>query len=271
MTLENLQCPACGSRELKEIDVDTFKCPHCGMSFMLSGRDEHVIDYKKRIKELEAETEQLRQQLNAKIVQTKMAYDDAEKERKTILPRAFAKMLKEDGFLIYAVGILFLMLIILSLQEPLSEFQHTRRVKALEKSVSEIQQDIDEGRYGEALVKTESIRGDNYNTEDTKRWESTRKALIKQIEEEKAKANNYTIIAMPERSARYVGEPYESVVSKLTSAGFTNIVTKEADQKSGLFHSAKDVNEISVRGTMSFEKGEEFPSNAEIIIYYYPE
>ena len=260
MTLENLQCPACGSRELQEIDVDTFKCPYCGTSFVLNKRDKNIIEYKKTIKKLEAENERLR-----------MKYEDADKERKILIPRTLANFFSRDSeFALYImfVGIVFLG----ALAYWGGRYAiHLFNVRSLEKNVVEIQQDIDEGRYGEALVKTESIRGDNYDKEDTKRWESTRKELINQIEKEEAKANNYTLIAMPERSARYVDEPYESVVSNLTSAGFTNIVVKEADQKAGLFHSAKDVKEISVRGAMSFEKGEEFPSDAEIIIYYYPE
>ena len=95
--------------------------------------------------------------------------------------------------------------------------------------------------------------------------------MKKQIEETKAKANNYIIITMPESSARYIGEPYIDVVDKLSSLGFTNIEVKESEQKSGFFHSVKDVKEIIIQGNTSFEKGEEFPSTVEIKIYYYSE
>lgn len=203
------------------------------------------------------------------MAQTKMAYDDAEKERKTIIPRAFAGLLGKESPTVMMIGFLVFFFLLVGLLTFWSNYRHSLRVKELEKTIVEIQQDIDEGSFDEALIKTESIRGNNFSSEDTERWDNTRNSLIKQIEEAKAKANNYTIIAMPESSARYIGETYESVVSKLTSAGFTNIVTKKADKKAGLFHSAGDVKEISVQGAMSFEKGEEFHSTAEIVIYYY--
>ena len=267
--MQQLTCPFCGSNQLIEKDIDLFLCDHCKSEFIIN-RDKHVINYKKRIAELEAENKRLHMKLDASLKQRKMAFENAKYERKSGIIRTLIESMGRDGIIgIVSLLILFTMAISSSFNITSSTKRHEENVKHLESVVQQIQDDIDAGRYDEALIKTESIRGNNYSHEDDKRWDNTRNKLVKDINDAKEKARLETVLTAPDKSTSLKGKRYEDVKSLFENAGFINITVSKSEKESGVFDEPKDVERVVINGQDSFKKGDEFPLDARVIIYYY--
>ena len=267
--MQQLTCPFCGSNQLIEKDIDLFLCDHCKSEFIIN-RDKHVINYKKRIAELEAENKRLHMKLDASLKQRKMAFENAKYERKSGIIRTLIESMGRDGIIgIVSLLILFTVAISSSFNITSSTKRHEENVKHLESVVQQIQDDIDAGRYDEALIKTESIRGNNYSHEDDKRWDNTRNKLVKDINDAKEKARLETVLTAPDKSTSLKGKRYEDVKSLFENAGFINITVSKSEKESGVFDKPKDVERVVINGQDSFKKGDEFPLDARVIIYYY--
>ena len=203
MKIRTLYCPECKAPLDVEDDLDTFYCKYCGSKLYLDEQSDALLTAKVRVKEIEHET-----------VCKKMAYEDKKHKRKHEL----------RSFILYiAVAIILIGGIY---------FVHGFKTRKIERLVNEIQEDIDAGRYDEALVKTQQIRDDEFSSEDKAKWKATRKVLEKTIKERKRNNNS---ILVPNSASKYRGKPYKEVKAELKGAGFTNISTNESSKKPGIF------------------------------------
>ena len=85
-----------------------------------------------------------------------------------------------------------------------------------------------------------------------------------------SKAANDGKIAIPESSSEFEGENYKDVVTRLESAGFTNIETEGlGDLITGFFHKDGDVKTVSVNGSTSYSSHQRFSPGAQIVIRYH--
>ena len=85
-----------------------------------------------------------------------------------------------------------------------------------------------------------------------------------------SKAANDGKIAIPESSSEFEGENYKDVVTRLESAGFTNIETEGlGDLITGFFHKDGDVKTVSVNGSTSYSSQQRFSPGAQIVIRYH--
>lgn len=85
-----------------------------------------------------------------------------------------------------------------------------------------------------------------------------------------SKAANDGKVAIPESSSGFEGENYEDVVTRLESAGFTNIETEGlGDLITGFFHKDGEVKTVSVDGSTSYSSHQRFSPSARIVIRYH--
>ena len=80
------------------------------------------------------------------------------------------------------------------------------------------------------------------------------------------------MIKMSEKSSKYVGKDYESVVGNFKAMGFINITLKRADNlKIGVLKKEGEIYSISIDGKTKFKKNDEFYYDApiEIIVNTY--
>jgi hypothetical protein len=76
--------------------------------------------------------------------------------------------------------------------------------------------------------------------------------------------------AMPASSSHLKGEDYQDVVSKLRSAGFTNVITATIDDLvTGWLTKDGEVEKVSVDGSTDFQANSKFPKGAEIVVTYH--
>ncbi len=77
-------------------------------------------------------------------------------------------------------------------------------------------------------------------------------------------------IAIPESSSGFGGENYKDVVTRLESAGFTNVETEGlGDLITGFLHKDGDVKTVSVNGSTSYSSRQRFSPDAQIVIRYH--
>lgn len=246
MELRVMKCPVCGgSIEIKE-DAETVVCPYCKTPLYVEDNNLVRIKAKVRIKEIEHET-----------ARYKMNLDDKAEIR---------KMDSRNGLLL-----LLLPFILLGVISVIAFGSHGLKTRTLEKTVAEIQEDIDNENFGEARVKVESLRDSDFSSDDKKRWNQTRKELIKQIDTAEEEAILAKSIPVPAASSKIKGMNYTDVVDLFEEAGFTNVKAIESADKAGFFHDANEVKEISIAGDKRFKEGDVFLPDAVISIYYYSE
>ena len=71
-----------------------------------------------------------------------------------------------------------------------------------------------------------------------------------------------------EKTSKYTGENYQTVINKLTDIGFTNISEAVQDPDPSFYYKAGDCTRISINGVEDFKKGDKFPADSVIRIYY---
>ena len=207
MELKVMKCPVCnGTIEVKE-DVDTVVCEYCKTPLYVEENNLARINSKVRMKELEHET-----------ARVKMAYDDKADKRRS--KRQEQKDAYRFGFMLWFIPIVMCLILL-----AVTYGGHGLKTKTLEKTVTEIQEDINNENFDEARVKVESLRDSDFSSDDKKRWNETRKELIKQIDEAEEQAILAKSIPVPAASSKIKGMNYNDVVDLFEDAGFTNVKT----------------------------------------------
>lgn len=253
MELKVVNCPICGGKIEISTEEETVICKYCQTQFYIEENNPERLKSKVRLKEIEHET-----------ARVKMALDDKADKRKTKLQ---GKMAERKFFYFAVMGFfLFLLLLLIGAYAYIGV-----RSKSLEKTVAEIQEDIDNENFDAARVKVESLRDSEFYGEEKKRWKETRKQLIKQIDEAEKAAIIAKSIAVPAASSKIKGMNYNDVVELFENSGFSNINALESTDKAGLFHDGGDVKEISIGGDDKFKEGDLFLPDTLVTIYYFAE
>lgn len=141
--------------------------------------------------------------------------------------------------------------------------------KKLEKQVKQVEAYIAEENYDSALT-TAYAMSDNYSSS----WSETRANLISRIKELQGESEHKDgEIRIPTKD--YSGEQYSDAVAAFETAGFTNVKAEpvEYDLLTGwadkLTETKGSVEEISINGNTSYDKGGWASPDAAIIIRYH--
>ena len=166
MKMVVLRCPNCGGNLQVEDGIDTFFCKYCGYKIILEGQDDSSIQAKVSIRGMEHKE---------RLVEKKYAHEryKNESEKKTFFTIMFGCLL--------AVLVGIVLIFLLGMME---ESEVDKQEAELQAIVDEIMVDIENSSFDEAYVKVNMLYWDSsWSSEGKKKWDATRKALIKTIEE----------------------------------------------------------------------------------------
>lgn len=253
MEVKAMKCPVCDALLEVQEGAEFVTCKYCSSKLFVEDNNLERIKAKVRMKEIEHET-----------ARAKMAFDDKADARRK-------KMEEKKNENRSTIGLILGLFIIPILIIGGMYLSHGMKTKSLEKTVAEIQKDISNENFDDARVKVESLRDSDFSSDDKKRWNQTRKQLIKQIDDAEKAAILEKSIVVPAASSKIKGMNYNDVVELFENAGFTNINAIESTDKAGLFHDAGDVKEISIGGDKRFKESDVFLPDSLVTIYYYAE
>lgn len=176
MEFVKLKCPSCGADLNVDNGLDTFFCQYCGAKILLHGQNSDALQAKAKVKIVETEAN--------KELEMQKEKHRAEKEE-----REFKA--KEDHKVAVGALIWFAALIsIIGLVMLIVNIAGKNELKQLETIYQEIQIDIENGNYDEALIKTNRLRAsDKQNLTVRMQWASTRNDLVRQIKRLQKEAN----------------------------------------------------------------------------------
>ena len=165
MKLMALRCPNCGSRIDGVDGLDTFYCQYCGYPIIMEDMSSVAYAAKTRVRELESEENLYDKSLTQERFKMEYQRDDARYALKWFLI-----------IMLFCVGLP----LALSWHEKKERQEQREELQGLVEAVMEY---IDEGNFKTAYATAEQIKWDGgmLNSE-TRKWNKTRRRLIKEIE-----------------------------------------------------------------------------------------
>ena len=175
MKLQALRCPNCnGSLDIED-GIDTFYCKYCGYKIIIDGQSGVLLRAKVDMKKMEHEERLLDKQLAQERykIESKKATD---KDNDRSLNRSIVML----------VIIVLIAFSVVFVGNKGAEEQERK----LQATVAEIMVDIDRRAYEEAYIKANSLYwNDSWTDDGEAKWNATREALLKMIEEAKKEGN----------------------------------------------------------------------------------
>lgn len=170
MKLHALKCPNCDASIEIEDGIDTFFCKYCGYKIYLDGMSDASINAKVQIKGMAH--------------QEKMKTMQYEQERYKITKKEQRKTKEANRNVIYTVAIVAAVIIFNVAVFGSMERKSIKEEQQLQATVQEIMADIESGNFDEAYVKANSLHYTaGWSDDIEKKWDETRKTLLKQIEQ----------------------------------------------------------------------------------------
>lgn len=165
MEFVQMKCPNCCAALEVEDSIDSFYCKYCGTKILVNGQSKHVVNAKTKIRMMDKLGDMQKELHRA---QAEGARRKAE-EAKKVLP--------------WIAGI-FLFIIVLSLSIAYFSGTGERKEKQrLETLYAEIQEDIRNGEYTEAMVKTNALRMSGGYASEREKWDEIREGIIEIIDD----------------------------------------------------------------------------------------
>lgn len=176
MKMITLRCPNCGASLEIDNGIDTFFCMHCGHKIIMAHMDKEAIKARVKIKSMEHEE--------------RLVDKYHQQERYKIRNQ------NRNDWLIggISIGLLLLGMFICGIVTVIGNNGAAKQERKLQSIVDEIMIDIDNGDFTAAYIKANSLYWDSdWTSEGKDKWNATRKAIIKQIQEaEKAATGTIT-------------------------------------------------------------------------------
>jgi len=177
MQLNALQCKECGAN----INIETNKqkivfCSYCGTKHFIDDESLNInVNYKKedvaRVKESEHKV---------KIREMELAHELKASKRES---KDWVR------WIIVAFALMFLPTIFFSFFNSSEKKEHLAEIERLQNIVVEIEAEVVIGNYESALIKANSLHYiSSYSSDTKKKWDETRKGMIKTIEQSKKDA-----------------------------------------------------------------------------------
>ena len=252
-----LDCPHCGAVLEPKDGLDTFFCTYCGGKIIISEMSDAAYQARVDIKKLEKNVELHKTELEHKALMK----DKEHQQERFNFKRIIILLILMPVISLGPLGLMYLV----------SSIPHRKEIKKLEKTESQIIEDIDNQNYDSALLKANQLYyTSNWSSEEEKAWNDKRENYINLILEKKRENDiNGEYIAVPASADDLKGEKYSKVAEKLKKAGFTNVSAQKTIKSKGLFDWSDTVEHVSISGKEDFIKGETYENNSRIIIYYY--
>ena len=177
--------------------------------------------------------------------------------------------------LLLPIGISVVMLLVGIVPDLIKKHRTIEENNDLQDYYTEAQELMNNNKFDQALQRANMI---SPSEEDNSEWDEKRESLINEINKKKMEyeIENFKSkgkkVKAPEDSDDLEGENYEDVVKQLKEAGFKFVRTETiADVVIGLFDDVGEVEKISINGKTSFDKGDKFPEESEVVVTYHIE
>ena len=163
MNLVSVKCPSCGATLNIDNGIDTCFCTYCGSKIFLNDLQPENINARVRMKELQHEEIMADKEQHHEI----LVHELKQKKHKRVLL----------GLGIAIIACLALIIIV----GLFSENSDKKLDEQLSNIVAEIQIDLSNGDYDNALIKANSLYFTGSSNDYEKKWDNMREALIKAI------------------------------------------------------------------------------------------
>lgn len=165
MELVQMKCPNCNADLEVENSIDSFYCKYCGTKILVEGQSKHVVNAKAKIRMMDKLGDMQKEYHRRKEEEAKRSAEQAKK----MVPWFI-------GFFVFMIGLL----IFVGFMSEASEKKEEQRLEAI---YAEIQTDIANGDYTEALVKANGLHFSGGGSDDRKKWDKIREGTIEIIED----------------------------------------------------------------------------------------
>lgn len=175
MNIITLRCPNCGAGLEIDNGIDTFYCMHCGHRIIMENMNKEAIRARVKLKGMEHDE---------RLVDKYQQHERYKIESENKKDRRFWSIL---------IGGWLFILLIVGVVQVVGNNGAEKQEQKLQSIVDEIMIDIDNGDFAAAYIKANLLYWDSgWTNEGKDKWNATRKAIIKQIQE-KEKAETGTI------------------------------------------------------------------------------
>lgn len=176
MKMITLRCPNCGASLEIDNGIDTFFCMHCGHRIIMENMNKEVIKARVKLKGMEHDERLI---------------DKYHQHERYKIENENKKDRRLWGVLI---GGWILIMLIIGVIIVIGNNGTAKQEQKLQSIIDEIMIDIDNGDFAAAYIKANSLYWDSdWTSEGKDKWNATRKAIIKQIQEaEKAATGTIT-------------------------------------------------------------------------------
>lgn len=175
MKLTQMKCPNCSANLDVENGIDSFFCKYCGTKILLEGQSQAAYTAKtinnvaNRL--LDQREEKIRRKEEERRRQEEAARRREESNRKTA-PFAFLGL--------FAIAIISIAMLFYLMSGEKKEI--ASETAKLEATYAEIQADISQGNYTDALLKANTLHFTGSGLAEKRKWDSTRESVIAMIE-----------------------------------------------------------------------------------------
>ena len=277
MKIVQMKCPNCKATLDVQNGIDTFFCTYCGTPLMLDGQSKTAIKARVRLKEMEHE-ERVQDRRYEHEERTQRNKYDNEAARWSRKHKSERFELKSKVVLIvapFAALMLYFIVMFSWIDRPSSaETKHNELTEQLTELDKQIEDDILNGNYDAALLKTNRLRmDDGWSNESEAAWTEKRETYFAIIEEKQreGKPQNVTMISAPLSSEDFLKLSYDEAKQVLLDAGFHNIDDESQYGDAGFFAKSQLVTGIILGGKSNFTTEDSFPESAHVIIKHYEE
>ena len=283
MELKSLHCPNCGGLLDVEDGLDVFFCKYCGYKVVLTGLSDEAYKSKVKLKEFEYEKEaQERKIQNDQLMwekqyqKDKLRWEQEEKAKAREYKRERAKERRERSPLVLFAGfvILYFVAIIFWAWGGLGRIRDFSRVKELKELSSEIEECIDDEDFDEAQQLNEKLR----STVNELEYDENASFWDGQYDEyrlliEYTRRDVYDLdpirITMTQGSRVISQMSPEDAEDYLYDLGFLEVTRRYVE--TGFFTRSQrgEVESVSIDGDKSFDSGDCFYDEDEVILFIY--
>lgn len=189
MEMNVLTCPGCGATLDVDDGIDTFYCKYCGHKIIISDMSDVALNARVQVKRMKHKEQMQRDRMQH---QARMRDKQYEQERyKIYVSEKRNAMEILTGIALFVFCLLFLVFMIFLTQwwGDSSRKESDQEEVYLQSIVNEVMIDIENGDFDEATIKANTIHyTSNWSGETKKKWNETRKTLLKQIKEAEKEA-----------------------------------------------------------------------------------
>ena len=253
MKMYKLKCPYCKADLLEEDGLETFYCKYCGGKIILSGQNQDVLRYKIRERDSARRSREKEEELEREFRRANQQIEIERRKDNASIKSTFKPFATIAVLLFIPVALIGVVL--------LFQLQADKRLDVL---YDEIQVLVEEGKYDEALRKSENLSGGTYE----RHWDDKRTGIQQQIRQAQLDELEDKNVLVPLAAKDFIRMNYQEAISYFENAGFIYVTAIQSSKPASFFSKGNEVSAISIDGVSDFAAGTYFPLDTKVVITY---